>query len=250
MLAVERRKIILELLQNEGKAEIYQLRSFFDVSDETLRRDLDQLCQEGLAVKCYGGATLNENARDVSFNLRKTQNPAEKMKIAESVVGLVADGDSIILDASSTAVYTAKMLKKKKELTIVTNSMEVMAELSETDFTVISTGGRLSGPFLAFTGGQALASLSSFYVNKLIFSCKALSISGGIYDSTSDFADVKQAMLKSAKTKILAVDGAKFDRNSFAKIASLSDIDVLVTDKKPSAAWVDALSACEVEAVF
>jgi len=251
MLAVERRKIILELLLRDGKVEISRLRSLFNVSDETLRRDLELLYKEGLAIKCYGGATLNGNANDVSFSTRKAQNPAQKMKIAEKVLDLVADGDSIMLDASSTAVYIAKMLKKKNDLTIVTNSMEVMAELAEkSDFTIISTGGKLSGPFLAFTGGQALATLASFHVNKLIFSCKALNLDGGVFDSTGEFADVKQAMIRAANTRILVADSAKFNRTSFAKITDLNEIDVVVTDKKPNNAWVKALSANNTVVIF
>jgi len=241
ILAPERRKIILEKLQTDKKVVVSRLKEQFDVSDETIRRDLEQLCQDGLAVKCYGGATINENGPDMPYNVRKLQNPAEKMKIAELIATLVEDGENIILDASTTAVFVAKMLKKKKRLTIVTNSIDVLVELSDVkDFTVICTGGLLAGSGLAFVGPRVITALSSFRADKLIFSCKA--IQDGIFDSNDDFAEVKRHMLKSAQTKILAADHGKFGKTAFAKIADIEDIDMIVTDMPPSEEWVSVFA--------
>jgi len=251
MLAVERRKIILGMLQTEKKVIVSRLSGFFDVSDETIRRDLDQLCQDGLAVKCYGGATLNEDGPDLPFNVRKLHKPAEKMKIAEIITDLVSDGESIILDASTTAVFVAKLLKKKKRLTIVTNSVEVMIELSDMpDFNIICTGGKLKGNFLAFTGQRVISTLESFNADKLIFSCKALNTTGGIFDSDDDFAEVKRGMLKSSKTKILAVDHGKFDKTAFSKVADITEIDKVITDTRPSKKWLTFFKQNDVECLY
>jgi DeoR/GlpR family transcriptional regulator of sugar metabolism len=238
MLAAQRRSLILNQLKTEGKVVVSQLCGLYNVSDETIRRDLDRLCRDGLAVKSYGGATLNEP--DLPFNIRKKHNTAEKRKIAELIEALVNDGERIILDASTTAVFAAKMLKNKKDMTVITNSIEVMLELSDRpDIHVISTGGQLHGESLSLTGQQAVSGLSYFYADKLIFSCKGLDISRGIFDSNDDFAQVKRAMLKTAKVKILAVDLSKFDRPAFSKIAGTGEVDIVVSDGRPGDMWVE-----------
>ena len=109
MLAVERRNLILEKLQDEQKVVVSELSTLFDVSEETIRRDLDKLDKEGLATKSYGGAVLNENTSlDMPFNVRKKRNMQGKQLIAELVSGLVQEGEHIIVDPSTTAVSHCK----------------------------------------------------------------------------------------------------------------------------------------------
>ena len=254
LLAPERRKIILEKLQEDKKVIVSQLSGLFEVSDETIRRDLEQLCLDGHATKSYGGAILNENGTDLPFNIRKLHRPAEKRKIAELVEPLISDGDKIFLDASTTAVFVARSLKAKKRLTVVTNSIEVMLELSDKhDFTVLSTGGTLLGNYLAFTGVRVVEMLNSFLADKLIFSCKALSNCGtdsGIYDSLDDFALIKQKMIARSNTKILATDNSKFSKTAFSKITTMSNIDMVVTDSRPGEDWLMHFADENVEVLF
>ncbi len=158
MLAVERRNLILEKLQEDKKVIVSELSQEFQVSEETIRRDLDKLDKDGLAVKSYGGAVLNENTSlDMPFNIRKKNNPAGKQKIAKIVETLIEDGDHIILDPSTTAVFIAKALKAKERLTVITNSIEVILELSDvSDWNIISSGGSLKEGYLALVGPRAI----------------------------------------------------------------------------------------------
>jgi DeoR/GlpR family transcriptional regulator of sugar metabolism len=251
MLAAERRKLILEQLQLEKKVIVNRLSGFFNVSDETIRRDLDKLCADGYAVKSYGGATLHENGIDLPFYIRKTHNPTEKKKIAEIIASLVNDGECIILDASTTSVFAAKALKNKRNLTVITNSMEVMIELADRhDWRVFSTGGILHGDSLSFLGQRTADEFKSFYADKLIFSCKGLDAGRGIFDNNDEFSQVKQAMIKTAKVKILAVDYSKFDRDAFSKIADIGDMDIIVTDRKPNERWMDYMKNHNAELVY
>ena len=250
MLSTERRKLILEKLQAEKKVIVNELSMLYNVSDETIRRDLERLCQEGLAIKGYGGAVLNEDGPDLPFNVRKIHNPDEKRKIATLVEPLIQDGNSMFLDASTTAVFVAKALKSKKRLKIITNSIEVMLELSDMpDWTVVSTGGYLTGDYLAFSGQRAVTDISTFFADKLIFSCKGLDLHHGILESNDAFAQVKLEMIKSAKTKILVADASKFDKTAFCKIASLTDIDMIVTNTPPSKEWQQAFKEAGVTVI-
>jgi DeoR/GlpR family transcriptional regulator of sugar metabolism len=188
---------------------------------------------------------------ELPFNVRKKHHPDEKRRIAEIIATLIRDGENIILDASSTAVFAAKALKSKKRLTVITNSIEVMFELKDmADWNVYATGGRFKGDSLSFTGQRAVADLSSFYADKLIFSCKGLDTERGIFDGTEDFAQVKRAMIGASKTKILAVDASKYNKTAFAKIADLKDIDIVVSDIRPSDEWVSVFRESGIKYLY
>lgn len=240
MLAAERRNLILEKLQEEKRVVVSELSQVYGVSEETIRRDLDKLEKDGLATKSYGGATLNESTSiDMPFNVRKKRNVTGKQRIAAVVDELVKDGDHIILDASTTGVFIAKALRQKKRLTVITNSLEVMIELSDMpDWTIISTGGSLKEGNLALFGPRAVEGLSAFHAEKAIFSCKGIDMDKGITEGDEIFTQTKQTMMKSADKRILAVDSSKFGRVGFSKVCTFSDLDVIVTDRKPDPAWL------------
>lgn len=251
MLAVERRNLILEKLQDEKRVVVSELSTLFDVSEETIRRDLDKLDKDGLATKSYGGAILNENALDMPFNVRKKRNMQGKQAIAELVSGLIQEGEHIIVDPSTTAVAIVKALKSRKRLTVLTNSIEVLAELSDVSgWDIISTGGTLRENYLALVGPKALESISSFNVEKAILSCKGIDRKKGLTDVNEMFSQVKQTMLKSAKQRILVADYTKFDKVAFSKICELKDIDMVVTDVRPSEEWMGYFAEKGIECLY
>ena len=241
MLAAERRGLILEKLQDEKRVVVSELSELFEVSEETIRRDLDKLDKEGLASKSYGGAVLVENNNtDMPFNVRKKRNMQGKRIMAEISSKLIDDGDHIIVDPSTTAVSIVKALRDKKRLTIVTNSIEVLVELADASgWDVISTGGTLRENYLALVGPRALEGINSFNADKVILSCKGIDMEKGITDANEMFSQVKRAMLHSAKQKILAVDSTKFEQVAFSQICEVTDLDMVVTDIRPSDAWME-----------
>lgn len=240
MLALERRNLILEKLQEEKRVVVSELSQLYSVSEETIRRDLDKLEKEGLATKSYGGAVINEDVGiDLPFNIRKNQNVQGKQKMAEIAASMVNDGDHIFLDASTTAVFVAKALKEKERLTVVTNSMEILLELSDVSgWNIISTGGVMKEGYLAFLGARTEEVIRSYYVDKVIFSCKALNEDLGIMESKEAFGTTKKAMINSGKMRILVVDSTKFDQTAFSVAGQLRDIETVITDKKPSEKWL------------
>lgn len=240
MLAAERRMLILEKLQENKSVIVSELSTFFEVSEETIRRDLDKLEKEGFAIKSYGGATLNEKTTDMPFSVRNKKNMQGKELVANIIKSLVEDGDHIILDPSTTAVTIVKALKNKENLTIITNSLEVLMEQPEvSSWEIISTGGILREDYLALVGPHAMETIESYNVDKAIVSCKGLSMEKGITDANEMFSQVKRTMLKSAREKILAVDCTKFDVIGFSKICNIEDFDIIVTDQRPSEAWLN-----------
>lgn len=252
MLAIERRNAILEKLQVERRVVVSELSALYDVSEETIRRDLDKLENDGYAIKSYGGAVINENSNlDLPYNVRKNTNVLGKQKIASLIGEMIHDGDNIMLDASSTAVAIAKAIKNKKDLTVITNSLEIALELLETPgCNVISTGGLATGSSFALVGSVTDKTIRSYYVDKAIISCKGINMYAGFTESDERHANNKASMFYMAKTKILAIDSSKFNKIAFAKIGDLKEISRIVTDKKPEEEWLQKFEELGVECIF
>ncbi len=244
MLAIERKNEILALLQQEKSVVVAELRERYGVTEETIRRDLDKLEKEGLAKKTYGGAVLNESLNtDLPFKVRKRANVESKQYIAEIINELVEDGDNLMLDASSTAVYAAKSLKHKKNLTIITNSVEILLDAADVaGWRILSTGGSLKEGSLALVGYQAVNMIQSYHVDKAIISCKGIDKYAGITDSSELDMQIKKAMLDAANQSIIMADRSKWGKVAFTKICDLNHIDYLVTEFEPDQQW---LKSCE-----
>ncbi|MCR4590896.1 MAG: DeoR/GlpR family DNA-binding transcription regulator [Lachnospiraceae bacterium] len=252
MLALERRNRILEELQIKRQVVVGELARSFKVSEETIRRDLDRLDKEGLAKKSYGGAVIIENsAIDLPFNIRKKRNIPGKQRIAELISELVEDGDHITLDPSTTAVFIARALKEKQRLTVITNSLEVMIELSDVEsWNVYCSGGTMKEGYLALTGPRAIEGIGAFNTDKAILSCKGLDAAKGITDGNELFCEAKRAMLDNSREHILAVDHSKFGTVAFSKICDTDRIDIIVTDEKPDDSWLDLFNRLGIKCIY
>lgn len=240
MLAIERRREILARLGANGKVLVAELAKDFDVTEETIRRDLEKLDKEGLASKTYGGAvSKHSSAIDLPYNVRESANVPQKQKIAQIIADLIEDGERVMVDSSSTALYVIKKIKEKKNLTIITNSVKVLLELADKpDWTVLSTGGNLKKNALSLTGSSAEKMIHSYHVDTAICSCKGIDTELGITDSNENDSLIKQAMLHSAERRILALDAEKFDKKSFVKVCDFTDLDLIVTDSAPAERWI------------
>ncbi len=252
MLAIERRNAILSKLSAEGKVIVADLSREFDVTEETIRRDLEKLDKEGVVKKTYGGAIANESLNtDLPFNVRKRTNVLQKQQIAEKIADLIHDGDYIMLDASSTAIFVVKSIKNRKNITLVTNSVEILLELADkTDWNVLSTGGALKKGALALVGTSAERMIRGFHVDLAVCSSKGVDLNMGITDSNEKDSEIKQAIFAAADRKILAVDSSKFDKISFVKVCETRDVDTIVTDSKPSDRWVEHLKENNVDLIY
>ena len=142
MLGIERRREIMKLLNQHQKVYVQDLSKLFDVTDETIRRDLEKLEQQNLVKRCYGGAVINDHtSQDISFLKRIDINNSNKVYIAKKAEHLINDGDTLMVDASTTCLALLRYLKDKKDLTIITNSIRLINEFVNSDFKIISTGG-------------------------------------------------------------------------------------------------------------
>ena len=252
MLAIERKNEILAKLRAEQRVLVSELALHYNVTEETIRRDLDKLEKEGYATKTYGGAIWgNSTKTDLSYTIRNKTNVEAKNAIATLICDLVEDGDHLMIDDSSTSLYIAKKLKEKKALTVITNSVELVVELSGVEgWTIMLTGGRLKPESLALVGGQTQQSLAMFHVDKVIMSCKGIDLDAGVTDSSEFHSQTKQSMLRAAKKRILALDGSKFDKISFVNIAPLTAYDAVVTNVRPPLEWLRYFEQNNISCIY
>lgn len=252
MLAIERRREILARLSANGKVIVSELAKDFEVTEETIRRDLDKLDKEGLASKTYGGAVSKHNsALDLPYNIREGVNVAQKQHIADKLSEMINDGDRLMLDSSSTALYVVKRIKEKKNLTIITNSVKILLELADKpDWTVLSTGGVLKKGALSLTGSSAEKMINSYHVDAAICSCKGIDTSVGVTDSNENDSLIKQAMYHSSEKRILALDSEKLDKKSFVKVCDFEEVDVIVMDRAPDEKWISFCVEKNIKLVY
>ncbi len=252
MLPIERKNAILSKLVTDGKVIVSDVAAEYDVTEETIRRDLDKLEKEGLAKKTYGGAVKVENLNvDLPYTVRKQTNVEGKKYIAEKIATLIKDGDYILLDSSTTALFTVKSISSLHNITLLTNSIEVLLEMPQnSDWRVICTGGEFIQNSLSFAGRQVESIIDEYNVDLSVLSCKGLDMEKGVTDTRDFNAQIKKSFMRSAKKVILAVDSTKFDKTSFVRFADISDIDVLVTDICPSDEWKNYLSSNNVELYY
>ncbi len=232
MLANQRREKIFELIQEDGSAKVVNLAKIFKVTEVTIRQDLEKLENDGLVIKEHGGAFLKDIKDQVqSFSLGHKENIDKKELIAKKSIEFIENGDSIILDSGSTTTEIAKHLKGFKNLTVITNALNIALLLgAEPGIELIVTGGEFKPPTLSLTGQKAADSFKGLNVQKLFLATAGISLKAGLtYPSISDLV-VKKAMIEAADTTYLVADSTKIGKSAFASLGALSLIDYIITD--------------------
>lgn len=232
MLPAERRNHILNVLQTKGKIEIEVLAAALDVSPMTIRRDLTLLEEQGRAHRTHGGAVLYDGLlRETPYDTKEISNIEEKHRIGGAASQLVKDGSVIILDAGTTTLEVARSIKHIKNLTVITNDLKIALELSEgTDTQVYCMGGRVQNSLGTIYGEHAQDFLSNIRVDTCFIATSAIDIDWGLSSPTIEKANLKRLMAKAADQVVLVADHSKFYKKSFARVANVDEIDILITD--------------------
>jgi DeoR/GlpR family transcriptional regulator of sugar metabolism len=233
MFPDQRRQKIYELLQENGSARVRDLSAAFDVTEPTIRQDLEKLENDGLIVREHGGAYIKDFAGPVeTLTTSHTENLPQKRAIGELAASFVEINDSLIIDSGSTTTEFARCLAQKRGLTVVTNALNIALILgAEPSNEVMMTGGRFKAPTLSLTGETAAELFPRINADKLFLATRGFSLESGLtYPGFSDLP-VKKAMIESAKTIYLLADSSKIGLTAFASLGELDKVDVLITDE-------------------
>jgi DeoR/GlpR family transcriptional regulator of sugar metabolism len=232
MIAVERQQAILDLLDKDQTIQVVDLVALFDVSEMTIRRDLDMLERKGLLRRVHGGAVSNRGrSYEPPFMLRSSANVEAKERIGKAAADLVRNGDSIMLDVGTTTREVARNLKDHQNLTVITPCFQIAALLVDhPGIRLILTGGILRRGELSLIGHLAERAIQDFFVDKLFMGVGGVDLKEGFTEFNLEDTLVKQAMLRQAKDVTVVADSSKFGHVALNAIAPLQAADRIITD--------------------
>ena len=245
-LAIERRMEIVKIINMHKSATVAEIVEWIGASPATVRRDLTWLDEQGLIMRTHGGATAIDYSSQAllrgsvpSYEQRLNEYMEEKRSIGQCASGHVHDGETIILDASTTNHYVLPFLAKKRDLTIITNSLSISDELmtigeANPSLTVICSGGTLYRRSYSFIGMVAEQALSQFYVDKAFIGLRGISLHHGLTSPFPEEIAIKRQMIKCAKEVFILADHTKFNVTSASLIAPLNIVHTLITDARIS----------------
>jgi DeoR family transcriptional regulator of aga operon len=236
MMAEERRTQILLILRNAGRVRVNELASQFNTSAVTIRNDLNELSQRGLVQRSHGGAMLPDSImRESPLQERLKAHAEEKRRIGAMAASMIHDGETIILDSGTTTLEIARQIKKKKGLHIITNGVNIAAELLDArDSEVFIVGGTVRGESASISGRFTEEMFDQFSADKLFLSGAGCDLDFGVSGANLEETMVNRAMLRIAREIILVADASKFSKRSMSRIAPFAEIDTVITDKSLS----------------
>lgn len=240
MKAKERLQFISNEIETHGRCSVAELSVSCQVTEETIRRDLDRLESQGFITRTHGGAVWNTEPQKegIHFYRRQAMNVGAKRKIAQQTGEILSELRTVMADSSSTVLMALKTLPETSALTVVTNSSEIFHEIQTANFQLISTGGVFNSRSQSFQGEICKETISRFYCDAALISCKGIDLEQGVLDSYESEADIKRAMLRRSDRVILLADHTKFGKKAFLKLIDLQQLDCIITDVRPREEWI------------
>ena len=233
MLNEERRRAIIELLNRQGRVLVAELGRHFETSQVTIRKDLEVLHAHGLVHRTHGGALpARESAlEDPTLREKEKLHRQEKMRIAQNAASKVKEGQVVILDSGTTTTAVARALRNFKNLTIITNAVNIAAELAGTSVEVILTGGTLRQNSFSLVGPIAEETLRRLSADLLFLGVDGFDVHFGLSTPNLLEAKVNRVMVEVAKKTIAVCDSSKFGRRSLSLISPPSALHEVITDR-------------------
>ncbi|AKL94834.1 transcriptional regulator, DeoR family [Clostridium aceticum] len=251
MFAEERKTRILEIVNENDRIEVSDLTQQLQVSESTIRRDLQDLEQAGLLKRTHGGAVKLENTSfEPTMDEKELVNIEEKMEIGKRAAAFILDNDTVILDAGTTTLQIAKNIEAKN-VTVLTNSILIALALSKNkDIKVVVTGGYIRGEILSIVGPITDKIIQSFRVDKAFVGTNGITIEDGCTTPNIDEAHTKNMMIQSAKEAYIVADHSKFGKISFARIADIDEIHGIITDKSIDEAIIEKYKSNNIQLIY
>lgn len=252
MLSEERRRHLLETLDEQGALETVPVAQRLGVSEMTIRRDLADLERRGLVRRVHGGAQTTREA-DVGYLLRLKRNPGAKQQVGMLAAQQVCSHETIYLDAGTTCMELARALKRRdlRSVNVLTHAVNIAAALAgHPSFTVIQVGGEIYAETFAATGPTAVATIEQFSFDRMFLSAQGLHPKSGVTNSNLLEVAVKTAAMSRASWVALVVDSSKWNRQALARVADVSELDLVISDDALPPEARRFLRAAHVEGLF
>jgi len=239
----QRQQEILSLVQQQGFVSIETLAQNFSVTSQTIRRDINSLCDQQLLTRYHGGAGLSSSVENVEYATRQVMNLEAKQQIAKMTADHIPDRASVFINIGTTTEEIAKALLNHTELRIITNNLNVAAILrSNPSFEIIIAGGVVRQRDGGITGEATIDFIRQFKVDFGIIGISSIDTDGTLLDFDYHEVRVAQAIIENSRQIFLAADHSKFERCAMVRLGSISQIDALFTDRQPPEHIVDILA--------
>ncbi|MBC2579437.1 DeoR/GlpR transcriptional regulator [Clostridium sp. DJ247] len=233
MFSEERQQKISELLKEKSSLKVSALAEIFNISESTIRRDLQEMEQKGLLTRTHGGAvSVQGTSFEPSFKQKEIEEHEQKVAIAKIATSMIKDGDTIILDSGTTTLEIAKHIQVN-QVTVITNSIDIAAVLSNNDkVDLIVTGGSMRTTTRAMVGHITENTLKNFRVDKAFIGANGVSIEEGITTPNFTEAQTKRAMMNVANKVIIVADNSKFNKVCFSVISPIRVVSSIITSEE------------------
>jgi DeoR/GlpR family transcriptional regulator of sugar metabolism len=252
VFARERQDHIARIVEEHGRARVSDLATRFGVSSVTIRKDLLALETDRRVVRTHGGAIVPDRIRpELAFEIRERLQQGEKSRIGTAAADLVQDGESIVMDASTTALAVARRLAARggwSQLTVITNGLRLASELAGSNgIMVLMLGGRVRWEALSVVGQLGDGLFSRINVQKAFVGAAGFTLESGLSDATDEEAQIKRSMIAAAREVIAIVDSTKWERAAFATFCPTDDIDIVLTDERAPADMLAGLRQRDID---
>ncbi len=254
MIATERRNIIKELLFKNNSVKVAELVNQFNVSEETIRRDLNQLENEGYLEKYYGGAILakkyQSNPLVMPIHERQQHFYNEKALIGKKAAELIQSEQTIILDAGTTTWHVSSGIADKERLTIITNAMNIAEQCTKSESaSIYLLGGKLRRNSLSTVGPQAEAELKKYNADYVFLGASGVSLKQGFTSSDLYEAEMKKAMVSAGQKRVVLADHSKLQKTGLTTFCNFNDIDIFITSDLADKQALDVIKKTGIEVI-
>jgi DeoR family transcriptional regulator of aga operon len=251
MFNEERKQKILQLLAQKERVFVNDLCELFETTSVTIRKDLDQLEEEGHLRRVHGGAIINKSLYPgMALPEKQKLNLEQKEKIARKAVNMINKGDVILLDSGSTTHQLAKLIKELKGITVITNGINIAAELMNSDNDVIITGGMFDKGSSTLYGPLTEETLQHLAADKLFQGVDGIDLELGFTTPSIEEAQISRRMMKISGQSIVLADSSKFGRRSLSVIGKITDADTIITDDGVDDNYVKSLTEKGLEVII
>lgn len=242
-----RHENIISLINKNGFATVEEMAKLYNVTPQTIRRDVNFLDKEGYISRYHGGAGPSSSTENVAYGHRKELLSEEKKKIAETVAGIVPDKSSLFINIGTTTEHVASALCNHKKLRIITNNINVAAIMSrKEDFEVIVAGGIVRSKDGGVTGESAVQFIKQFKMDIGIIGISGIDLDGTLLDFDFREVHVARTIIENSRKIFLVTDHSKFGRNAMVKLGNIKEIDTLITDKRPPKQLMDIIAQYDI----
>lgn len=247
----ERRQAIISALEEAGQLSVAELSERFDVSDVTIRADLQALSEQGLVLRIRGGAMATTALPELSYDVRQQLNAAQKARIGQMAATFVRPGDTIVIDASTTAQAIAPFLQHLNELTVITNSLKVaLALLAFPQINVLMPGLTLRRESISLVGSIEDSAIAHIHIRIGFFGARGFSVNEGMTDVNLDEVRTKRDLVLRCKQVVGVIDARKWGKVATATFASLDEMDMIISDTDAPQSMVEEVRERGVEVIL